>query len=99
MTKGKKQDQNKLRLDLLPVSELKARAEVMTYGSKKYNENPHDPNWKKVEDPLNRYYAALLRHLFAWRDGEFIDSESGLPHLSHAIFNVVCLSWHSKNQR
>lgn len=35
--------------------------------------------------------AAAMRHLAAWRDGEQLDEESGLPHLAHALCCIVFL--------
>ena len=46
-------------------------------------------NWRHVQDGQTRYYDAALRHLTAWRDGEFLDDESGLPHLAHAIVSAM----------
>ena len=46
-------------------------------------------NWRHVPDGQTRYYDAALRHLTAWRDGEFLDDESGLPHLAHAIVSAM----------
>lgn len=79
-------DTSKLRYDLIPTSTTKALAQVLTYGAKKYKPN----NWQNVDD-IDRYIAALYRHLEAWRDGEKVDKESGLPHLAHALTNVVFL--------
>lgn len=42
-------------------------------------------SWKNIEDGLNRYRAALLRHTFAIQRGELVDSESGLPHSAHVM--------------
>jgi hypothetical protein len=53
---------------------------VMTVGAKKYGAD----NWRNLEDGRRRYYAASLRHLTAWWEGEACDAESGLPHLAHA---------------
>ena len=79
-------DTSKLRYDLIPTSTTKALAQVLTYGAKKYKPN----NWQNVDD-IDRYIAALYRHLEAWRDGEKVDKESGLPHLAHALTNVAFL--------
>ena len=93
---GKKYDMGKLAYDCIDVEALEDLAMVMSYGRAKYNENPTDPNWKKVDDGWNRYYAALLRHLFATRKGEFIDPESGFPHMAHVLFNCMCLNHFAK---
>lgn len=79
-------DTSKLRYDLIPVSAMAGMARVLTYGAKKYKPG----NWKQV-DNIDRYVAALYRHLEAWRGGETNDSESGLPHLEHALTNVAFL--------
>lgn len=83
---GIKYDQNKLRYDLMPPEVLQSVVQVLTNGAKKYADN----NWKDVPDSDNRYYAAAMRHLQAWRMGEMLDAEDSLPHLSHAI---CCLSF------
>ena len=82
---GKKNDDGKLRYDLVPVEAHEAMAQVFTYGATKYGDN----NWQNVDS--NRYLAALFRHLNAWRKGEKMDSESGLSHLKHALTNVAIL--------
>ena len=81
-----KHDAGKLRFELIPPSALKAIAEVLTFGANKYSDN----NWQNVDDP-GRYVGALYRHLEAWRAGEEMDPESGLPHLHHAITNLTFL--------
>ena len=78
-------DEDKLRYDLIPPSSTKALAKVLTYGAKKYKPN----NWKLGSK--DRYVAALMRHIEAYRDGEMTDDDSGLLHLEHAIANVAFL--------
>lgn len=87
LTVGKKEDMEKLRYDLVDADFEEQLAKAMTYGANKYASD----NWKKVEDPVNRYYAALRRHLAAWRKGEKVDHESGLNHLAHVAANVMFL--------
>lgn len=84
-----KRDQGKHRLDLLPTAPLRAVADVLAFGAQKYAENA----WMHVERSQDRYYAAALRHLFAWREGEARDPESGLHHLAHAGCCVLFLLW------
>jgi hypothetical protein len=82
---GVKNDTGKLRYDLVPVIALIGVAEGMTMGAEKYGDN----NWQGVNP--ERYYAALMRHLIAWRQGETNDPESGLNHLKHVLTNTVFL--------
>ena len=81
MMSGMKYDQDKSRYDLLPAKAIDELAKVLTFGAKKYAPN----SWQNVEDGINRYRAALLRHTFAMQSGELVDSESGLPHAAHAM--------------
>jgi hypothetical protein len=84
---GLKYDQDKPRTDLLPTEPLIDIAKVLAFGAKKYTEN----SWQKVE--TKRYYGAALRHLFAWKQGEVNDPESGLPHLAHAACCLLFMQW------
>lgn len=84
---GLKHDVGKQRWDLLPWDAISRIVEVVTYGASKYAAN----NWQGVES--DRYFAALMRHLVAWRLGEPCDRESGLSHLAHAGCNIVFLLW------
>lgn len=83
---GRKDDNGKTRVDLLPVGALQEVAKVLTFGANKYGAN----NWQNVA-PKARYYGAALRHLWARARGERIDPESGLPHLAHAACCVLFL--------
>jgi len=77
---GKKYDSGKARFDLVPLRAVLKIAEVLTFGAEKYGAN----NWQNVTPFEGRYFAALLRHLTAWRAGELVDPETGLSHLAHA---------------
>lgn len=90
--KGRKDDQEKLRWDLLPLEVIEGQVRVLSFGAKKYGAN----NWKDVENLSERYYAALLRHLCAWRKGEKNDAETGLPHLDHVQCCVTFIRWAEK---
>jgi hypothetical protein len=83
---GKKYDNHKLRFDLMPVYAMHSVAEVFTYGANKYG----DRNWETGLSWL-RLFAAVMRHLWRWRDGFDEDEESGLPHLAHAAAGVLML--------
>lgn len=86
-TAGRKDDQGKNRLDLIEPEFIEGVGEVLTFGAEKYGPN----NWQNVDDAENRYYAAAMRHLLAWRKGEKIDPESGLNHLDHVATNIMFL--------
>ena len=82
----RKFDTDKIRYDLVPPKAIKQLAEVLTFGAKKYKPN----NWRNNTD-LSRYEGALLRHFEAYRMGEILDEETGMPHLAHALTNLVFL--------
>lgn len=44
-------------------------------------------------------YESLLRHLLAYWDGEENDAESGLPHLLHAAWNLMCLYTYNRHEQ
>jgi hypothetical protein len=83
---------SKPRLELLPGAALEQIAEVLTYGAAKYDAN----NWCRGAR-WGRYYAALLRHLFAWWRGEDRDAETGLSHLAHAGCCLLFLMEYQRN--
>lgn len=80
MSEFKKNDTGKPQLSRVPSFALESVAKVLAFGAEKYGWE----NWRKCED-VRRYYDAALRHTFAASRGEFLDEESGLPHLSHAL--------------
>ena len=87
---GRKFDGGKLEYGLLPPLALKATVDVLTFGAQKYERD----NWKYVDDSLRRYFDALQRHLWAYKEGETIDPESGKHHLAHAMCCLMFLYEH-----
>ena len=86
MSQEAKADAGKIRPTLVPISAIRAIAEIREYGCRKY----YDPeNWKRVEP--QRYKDAAYRHWLAYLDGEQNDQESGLPHLWHLACNIAFL--------
>jgi hypothetical protein len=75
---GRKDDQDKLPLDLLDPVALEGLAAVLQFGAQKYASH----NWRGGIS-YSRLTAALLRHTFAILRGEYVDTESGLPHIDH----------------
>jgi len=74
---GIKDDIGKLEFSLLPCQALEDITKVLMHGAKKYDRG----NWRKVE--RRRYEDALLRHYYAWKNGEACDRDTGLNHLAH----------------
>lgn len=81
-----KADSGKTRLDLVSPTFIEAVGKIRTFGVSKYGDSD---SWAKVEP--QRYMAALLRHINAYRMGEEIDKESGMSHLWHAACNLMFL--------
>jgi len=79
-------DGDKPRYDLIPVQPIEDLAKVLTFGARKYKPD----NWRECSD-LGRYESALFRHIQAYRSGEKLDPETQLPHLAHAMCNLVFL--------
>ena len=92
---GLKYDDGKLQYGLIPPETTKALAEVLTFGAKKYAKD----NWKLLENGKERYLDALYRHLEAYRTGEYLDSESNLPHLSHCLCNLAFIHFFETQDR
>ncbi len=88
MTKVK-DDQGKLRYDLLPFEAVDRVVEVLTYGVRKYPKPEN--NWKvnSTKEDIRRYEAALLRHMSAHMQGHLKDEESGLLHMAHIATNAL----------
>lgn len=88
-TEGRKDDQDKVRMELLPPEALFAIATILTSGAKKYS----DRNWEHGMK-WSRVFGATMRHLWCWwgsreptkRNFAFgdLDDETGHSHLWHA---------------
>ena len=90
--KGRKDDSGKPMLAQFYKhfpNAYKAMVDTAMYGFKKYNEDIHDPNWKKVS--IEQYEDAIFRHFDKYLTGEAVDLESGKKHLAHIIWNACVL--------
>jgi len=87
---GRKFDGGKLRYGLLPPLALAETVKVLTFGAEKYEPD----NWKQVPDSKRRYFDAAQRHLWAYKDNEVLDPESGIHHLAHAMCCLMFLYEH-----
>lgn len=58
---------------------------ILAHGAKKYKPN----NWRNADD-VNRYWAALGRHILDLDvDVKSVCNDSGLSHAAHAMCNVI----------
>jgi hypothetical protein len=89
---GARYNQGKAEFSLIPMTALEDCARVFMYGRDKYAAW----NWAKGMDWLIPY-DCMMRHMEAWQRGETKDPESGLPHLAHALCNLIMLSLFSKS--
>ena len=87
MAEGIKFDDGKPRIGEMiidfkePLLEL---CKVWEYGANKYSKS----NWKEVENGLERYTNAMIRHLLS-EEKSPVDDESHLLHASHIAFNAL----------
>jgi hypothetical protein len=84
-TGGVKDDNTKAPWHLLPTEPIAEVVDILGLGAVKYAPD----NWRRVPDGIDRYYAAAMRHIAAWRMGEQADSESGKSHLAHAMCCLI----------
>ena len=71
---------DKLPFHLVPSSAIAYECLAFLEGALKYGRS----NWRAAGVRFSIYYDACLRHLTKCMEGEWIDSESGIPHLGHA---------------
>lgn len=71
---------NKLPLHLVPFTAIAYECLAFLEGALKYGRS----NWRAAGVRFSIYYDACLRHLSKCLEGEWIDKESGIPHLGHA---------------
>lgn len=81
MSYAQKETEGKEDFSLIPVGPIAELGRVYTFGATKYDRD----NWRKGR-PFTDCYAAMLRHLFKWWNGETFDVESGCHHLAHVAF-------------
>jgi hypothetical protein len=75
----------KAPMSTVPPAVLAELGVAMLEGAVKYGKY----NYRVAGVRASVYYDALMRHLFAWWEGEDVDAESGLSHITKAI---ACLT-------
>lgn len=91
---GRKDDQEKPRVDLLDAEWLEEVGRVLSFGARKYAAH----NWRGGIS-ISRLLGAVLRHTFAIMRGEDIDPESGLTHAGHLSCSAMFLFWMLKHRK
>lgn len=64
---------------------MAAVATVSAFGASKYAWK----GWEGVDDGINRYSDAMVRHVAYEGQGEVLDPDSGLLHAAHAAWNAL----------
>jgi hypothetical protein len=86
-------EDTKLGFSLIPFKGLVYYARLFAIGAKKYSPN----GWKEVEDGEKRYLKALMRHVEKVREGEWVDADTGLPHMVCVAWNAFAVLWFREN--
>lgn len=79
--------QTKPSLHHVPPRVLLEVAQAMMEGSEKYGIY----NYRKAGVHYSTYYSSTFRHLISWFEGNDIDEDSGLSHITKAIAGLVVL--------
>lgn len=79
---GGAKGQKDVQMSMVPPKFLEDLGRLYAFGAKKYDRN----NWKRGYK-WSLTVDALFRHLFAVLKGEWVDKETGLPH-------IVAVGWH-----
>lgn len=93
MSEGRKDDQNKVPIELIAPEYIFATAQVLHFGAEKYAPR----NWENGMG-WGRVFGALMRHLWAWWGGKqptgknfAFDGNDGETKYSHLWHASCCL--------
>ena len=78
---------NKIPIHLWPETATVLGAMAFLYGAVNYGRS----NYRAIGVRASIYYDAAKRHLNKWFEGETTDSDSGLPHLAHALACIAII--------
>lgn len=78
---------SKAPMSVVPATVLAEVGLGMMEGALKYGRH----NWRDAGVRTSVYYDATLRHMMRWWEGEDIDPDSGLSHITKAICSLVVL--------
>ena len=94
-TNSNLKDLDKPNWSLLDFNFIGDCVDVLTFGAKKYGEY----DWQTMANPTETYFAALMRHIVAWRNGEVTDPDTGKSHLAHAFCNLMFLNYFEREDK
>lgn len=77
----------KAPMSTVPANVLAEVGVAMLEGASKYGRH----NYRCAGVRASVYYDGVMRHLMAWWEGEDIDPDSGLSHITKAITSLVVL--------
>ena len=88
MERATRHNEGKLRWSLVDFNSFSPMVKVLEFGAKKYGID----NWKKGLY-TTQICESMLRHIFAYLDGENLDEDSGLSHIGHIQANSMFLGF------
>jgi len=77
----------KVPMSTVPATVLAEIGVAMLEGASKYGRH----NYRVVGVRGSVYYDGVMRHLMAWWEGEDLDPDSGMSHVTKAITSLVVL--------
>ncbi len=69
----------------IPSDVLLQIGDVLSFGAKKYTPT----QWRDKPTTPNKRIGSALRHIYSHQAGEELDKESELPHIHHAITQLL----------
>lgn len=85
----------KAPLSCVPTGVLMELGVAMMEGARKYGRH----NYRAAGIRTSVYFDAVMRHMIAWWEGEDLDADSGLSHITKAIATLVVLRDCQMNRR
>lgn len=85
---AKRYNSGKLQWSLVHYPSLEPMVKVLEFGAEKYDRH----NWKKGLE-VTKICESMLRHIYAFLDGENNDPESNISHIGHIQANAMFLAY------
>ena len=77
----------KVPLSVVPAQVLMETGLALFEGARKYGRS----NYRVAGVRASVYYDACMRHMMSWWEGEDIDKDSGISHVTKAIGGLIVL--------